>query len=178
MWVHNLFFLAIFFMILFFWFNLAVLDHVHIKAALSFLAGGDILGNLYFLSQTWGNIHVTNLPARSLVMFWLGYPEYSLVIETGLLALVYLLVPYRSFKFRLMVAVNTVFVITLAFQLRILKEGFSLIASTAFIDVCYQALNVAFVGSCFIFVFMLVYAAGKIVLNGRIPNPKDSHVYS
>jgi hypothetical protein len=159
MWVNILFCITIIVLVLFFCYNIKMLKGSHFKAATGFLIWASISGNLFFLWHTWGGIHVYGLYPREVMMYWLAYPEYNIPIQFGLLALAFLLVPYKTFRFRSILGMNFIFILTLAFQIKILYNQLPINTPHEHLNAFYQAQHAAFMGSIFIFLFILIDVA-------------------
>jgi hypothetical protein len=164
MWTNWLFCFSLLVLILFLFFNIKQLTNILFRNAMVFLTGICIVANLYFMWHTWESISVYDLNFRSVLMYWLSYPDYNVPIQLGIIALVYLMVPHKDFHFRCIAAANLVFMVSLFFQIRVLVKELPLNTPTpiGYANVFYQAQHALFISSLFIFLIMLVMKFSRI----------------
>jgi hypothetical protein len=163
MWTNWLFCFSIFVLCLFLVFNIKQLPNSRFKKGFVSLTVISIISNLFFLWHTWGGIWIYRLDFRNVLMYWLSFPDYNIPIQLGIIAMVYLMVPYKNLHFKCVTAANAIFMVSVFFQIRVLAKELPLVTPGGYFNVFYQAQHVLFLCSIFILMIMLVMAIKTII---------------
>lgn len=146
-----------------FGFNLRQLRNLWAKWALSLILALLLSANLFIILSGWHGLPTLKISYHNLLMFWLGYPEYSYTIMMGIVSALYYVSPVPAgFDGKLKLSLNTVVLVSFAAHARIFFKGWNSAFPDANADLIYQSMHASFLGAACILMLFLIHILRKM----------------